>query len=334
MIHLPIPAERLNDKSISDRFWGTNPKQNYFARAKNIVLSGKLDRKLLLQVQEEYDGNLVTDFALQWRELLEEITFQIALDEKIDADERAFFKEYISIFQIPNDEASRIYRTGARRALMSILAGLVEDWELSKADIKHIEQVSKNFGLGHFEVESSIKEHLRFQVNARIVDMLDDDLISDDEWNEFIEYCDSLNIELSISPDTNDQIEQARRHWRLQFGKLLPIDEVPVKLKPSEQAYFVGYAKWYENRKSKGETILKKICQGQLVLTDQRVLILADYEDNRSVSWSSVIAVNRLSSRKFELEKARGKSPEIHVIKAPNHMLKTASLIANRLFEG
>lgn len=104
-IDLPIPYERLNPKSISDRFWGNDPKQNYFARAKNLVLTGKLNRSDLQQIQSEYEGDLVKDFAVQWRELLEEITYQIAIDEHIDADEKSFFKEYISIFKIENDEA-------------------------------------------------------------------------------------------------------------------------------------------------------------------------------------------------------------------------------------
>lgn len=333
MIDLPIPYEKLNPKSISDRFWGADPKQNYFARAKNIVLTGELNRQKLLLVQQEFGDDLAKSFAVQWRELLEEITFQIAIDGHIDSDERAFFNEYIAIFKISKDEAARIYRTGARRAIMDIVSKLIQDWDLSKADLEYITKISNHFGLNAFEADSSIKEQLQLQINARLLDMLEDDLITDDEWDYFNSYCESLNIKLSMTEETKRQVDQARKHWRLQFGELMPLNSVSIKLKPSEEAFFVGRAKWYENRKVKGDTVLKKLCEGELIMTNKRVLLIADYEDNRSTMWSGVVAVNRLSSTKFELEKSRGKTPLIKVFEAPDNSLKTASLVAKRLFE-
>lgn len=216
---------------------------------------------------------------------------------------------------------------------MDILAGLIDDWDLSTTDLRHLQKISEHFGLGPFELESSIQEQLQMQVNARLIGMLEDGMISDDEWELFNSYCDSLNINMNMSTKRRDHVEQARRLWGLQFGDLMPIDGVSVKLKTDETPFFVGRAKWYENRKQKGQTVLKKIGEGKLIMTDQRVLLLSDFEDNRSVTWNSVLSVKPYSSTEFELEKGRGKSPEIRVVNAPNHSLTTATFIAQRLFD-
>jgi len=333
-IKLPIPHERLSSKSISDKFWGCEPKQNYFARAKNIVTTGNLDRKMLLQVQSEYDGDLATDFADQWRELLKEITFQIAIDGVIDPEEQAFFKEYIAIFRIPKDEASRIYRSGARSACLMLLSDVYEDGIVEDHEIEHVERIAKGFGLKEFDAKANLTAQLKKLVQARFNEMISDLMISDHEWEQFQKYTRNLRVELTTDSKTDEVVRQARLNWRRKYGKLEPIDVDGIKISKNELAYFEAIAHWIEDRKRNGEAYQKIIATGRIVLTSKRLMLIASSGDNKSINWDSVHQVVNHGAAIFELEKISGKSPTIHVIDAEDIGWLTATIVAQRLCNG
>ncbi len=333
-IQLNIPAERIKSKSLSDKFWGSEPKHNFYARAKNVVISGNLDRKLLMQIQSEYDGDLVNDFADQWRELLKAITYEIAIDGVIDADERAFFKEYIAIFNIPTDEASRIYRAGARDACLKLLSEVYEDGKIEDHEIERIKKIAEGFGLREFDVEAHIAAQLPKLVQARFDDMVKDQMISDDEWEEFTKNARDMRVLLDNSPETMTLIEIGRNHWRAKYGQPKPLQVQDVNTKTNENVYLDAEAIWYEDRVDNGETYKKQIRSGRLLLTNKRLMMIATEGDNKAIAWDDVHGVRQISSAVFDVEKVTGKSPTINLSSADEVGWLAASTIAHRLCRG
>tara|TARA_R110000744_G_scaffold234407_1_gene352228 strand:+ start:409 stop:1377 length:969 start_codon:yes stop_codon:yes gene_type:complete len=319
---------------MGERFWGSESKHNFYARAKNLVISGELNRHMLLQVQKEYGGDIAKDFADQWKKLLEEIVYQISIDGVIDSDERAYFKEYIAIFQIPADEARRIYRTGARRACLQILRNVTKDNRVEDHELKRVENIALGFGLKEFDVTAQLTHMLKGLIQERFNDIASDLMISDYEWEDFQQFCADMKVNFSTTSENDRVIAQARKNWSTKYGRLQPIAVAGVKLSPDEQVYFTGGAKWYEPRKLRGESYQKLISTGDLYMTNDRILMIAYEGDNKSIKWKDIHHVLQVETCAFELEKIKGKSPTVLVTSSDGIGLVMASTIAHRLCRG
>lgn len=333
-VELPISPEKLKSRTLSNKFWGSEPSENYFARVKNILIRGSLDRQIIAAVMEDYHGDLVVDFQNQWRELLQEIVYWIAYDGKVDRQEQKYFKEYISIFKIPSSEAVQIYKAGARRAYLDLVERYTRDGQISDSDIDFLERVAKHFGLSAQEKQLALNDQISAVLQAHLDAMLEDGVISDQEWDDFERHRKNLRTRVEIGEGDKLVIEAARDRWRARFGEIKSIELVSeYRLKQYENAYFQGVAHWYENRSRKGVQALELIAQGELVLTNQRVLFRGANGENKSLGWTSIHAVTEYGPSRFELEKERGKSPVIDVLKCFHGRSGVATSLAQRLLE-
>lgn len=331
-IRLPIEPEKLQERSIKDRFWGSDPKQHYFARAKNVVLSPSFDAALIAQIEHEYGRDLAADFADEWHQLLEDIVFHIARDGHIDRDEQAFFRQFIGVFRIPDDTAKEVYKKGARRAYIAIAQQLARDGRFDQQDSASLSKVAKHFGLSEHEQAQSLKQSLSAIINARLNDIISDRMISDAEWADLMELCDGLGIHLQLSQRDQGLVDQARMRWRVMYGELLPIEVRDVKLKGDELAYMRSPADWLETRKVEGVDTHVIIASGTTILTNQRILFFVPGGNNKSYAWGELLSVRIHSPDEFELERSRGKSPIVAVNTASSAYPGLSAKLAARLF--
>ena len=333
-VELPIDPEKLEKSSLSNRFWGSEPRHNYFARAKNLVLRGGIDKSMIAQIDKDYGGNLAEDFKHQWRELLKEISYWLAVDGKIDGDERQFLREYVTVFAIPKVVAERTYREGDRRAYFELIGQFFADGRMTDNEVERLHSLAKALGLSNTEKQTAIEEQASALLQAQLNEILEDGMISDQEWELFERTQKNLRIGVQIGEGDRLAIESARERWRARFGDIHPIELLtPYRLKTNEKPYFQGLAHWYEARSVKGTQVLKLIASGELVLTDERVLFRGDNGDNKALAWESIHAVSDYGRNRFELEKERGKSPVIEVLKCYDGRDGIAANLADRLLE-
>ncbi len=333
-VELPIDPEKLKQKSFTNRFWGSEPRHNYFARAKNLVLQGGIDRSMIAKIDEEYDGNLAEDFKHQWVELLNEISYWLAIDGKIDGQERQFLREYVSVFEISKPIAERAYRDGARRAYYELAESLLADERLTDAEVTQLENLAKTLGLPAEVKSQAIGEQASMLLQEQLNEILEDGMISDKEWEQFERTRRNLRVGMQVGEGDRLVIEAARDRWRARFGEIQPVELLSAyRLKASEIPYFQGYANWYESRSIKGSQVLKLIASGELVLTSERVLFRGSQGDNKALAWTSIHAITDYGSNRFELEKERGKSPVIEILRCHDGRDGAAACLAARLLE-
>ncbi|PCI11071.1 hypothetical protein COB72_01890 [bacterium] len=333
-IKLPIEAEKIIARSLSDRFWGADPKHNFYVRAKNVVISGDLNRSILAQIQNEYEGDLGKDFSHQWEELLEEIVYCIAIDGRIDADEKIYFKEYISIFGISIPDAQMIYRKGARRAYMDIVIRLCRDDELSDKDLELLGSIAKHFGLNEHEEDAALQDQLKRMVQASFDDLARGGMVSDTAWEEFTEHAAALRVDFQLDERGKEAVERARNRWRVRYGQMQTIElHGDYRLKSKEKAYYQGVASWLELRSNAGVVEYMNIGTGTIIMTDQRVLFIGQIVSNKSIGWNKLLTVKSHGPDAFELEKETGKSPIIDVQRTRASLEALASQIAYRLWK-
>ena len=335
VVELPFPAEKLEPKSLSNRFWGSEPKRNAFARAKNIMLSGRLDVPTLRAIIDEYNGNLCEEYAYEWKQLLEEIAYAIARDGELEEYERNFIRAYTEVLQINKDTAAACYKLGASRAYTDLVIESLGDGEdgLSDEAMGTLNAIATHLGIKPETAKGKLIEQLTVLVTDRLNALLEDGMLSDEEWRQYESYRSKLRLGAVYSESDLIEIEAARNRWRCEFGELRPIElSVSCKLKKNETAYFEGVGHWHETRSNRGEQEWKLIAEGRIIMTDQRVIMLAEVRENKSVSWGSLLSVTKRDLNTFELEKARGKSPVIRVYESDITMEGTASSIAYRLF--
>lgn len=334
-IDLPIRPEQIKTKSLSDKFWGSDPKHNFYAQAKNVVISGQLDRKQLAVIQANYGSDIALDFAHQWKELLEEITYCIAADGRIDSDEKAFFKEYIKLFRISREDAASIYRKGVERAYMDILAKMCEDGELDDDELAKLNKIAKHFGLSEVQSTEAMEQRLGELVQEKFTRMADDGMVSDEEWDSFIKHAKGLRVDFKMDEKTMEIVEFARNRWRIAYGELVPIEPtVKCKLKANEKAYYQGVADWFNMYKNdNGEFHPTRVGKGTLIMTDQRAIFLATVGDNKSFAWNSLHSIRMHATDYFELEKVTGKSPMFKITRTWVQLEGLAFQMAERLLD-
>lgn len=335
IVYLPIPREQLEPKSLGNRFCGSEPKRNSFARAKNIVLSGELDIPALRSIVDEYDGDLCEEYAYEWKQLLEEIAYAIARDGRLEEYERAFILAYTDVFSIDKQIASACYKRGASRAYTEIVVESLGDGRdgLSEETMSTLKAIASHLGIKARAAKEELVEQLTQLVSERLSDLIEDGVISDEEWAQFESYRSKLRLGALYSDFDRMQIEAARARWRRMNGELEPIElSVECKLKAEEIPYVQEHASWYETRSNRGVQEYKLISKGQLIMTNQRVILLAQSGDNKTVSWSRLLNVTECGFDSFELHKSSGKSPRIEVRNDDMHTEGTSPAIARRLF--
>lgn len=320
---LPIEPERLRARSWTDRFLGHDPRRNYFVRAKNVVLTGHLDPVAIEVIRREFvDGDLIGDFAYEWGELLEEITYFIAIDGLVDGEERAFFSAYVSVFAISQDRAAWIYRRGARRAYMDILLGFVSDEVLSRDEVARLERIARRFGLTHHEQHGLIRDTLESLLRDRMDEILADGLLSDREWAELEAYRKALRISMTLSEEGRAMIESARARWRAHYGALRPV-AVPGWLALGETACFRAPARW---------EIGDRVFEGELVLTDSRVLLLREGGGAESIAWGGLAKLSMRDAEGFVVLRGDAPACSVQVVGGAPATRGTATAIAHRLW--
>lgn len=182
-------------------------------------------------------------------------------------------------------------------------------------------------------------------------------MVSDDEWAHAESLGKSLRVSLNFDDKTLKDVQFARDRWRALNGKLDVIGVPGVALADDEGAYFDGQCDWYELktvarqvsfggltgsvRIAKGlrfrygslrvtappEEAMQKIDSGRLILTSDRLIFMGG-KANKTIRWTTMLAVNIVSPTEFEIEKTSGKTPTLAVTNAPAGRLYLVSSIA------
>lgn len=330
-IDLPIPAERVPSVGLFRKLLGLGSGGNAFARAKNAVLSGRFTREDIDAIDEGYSGDLRTDFAAQWADLLEDILYYAHLDARVDADEAAFIKQYTGVFAVPRETAQRALRRAVNRAFTTIAterlrAGAGED------DASALRELARSLGLDPSEQAETMQRVIRERIAECVEAILADGRVSDTEWEALERLALRLGEPVRLSPEQRGDIEIARARWHVEFGALEFAEPPPVPLQRGERLAFLGQATWLETRKDRGETCWKEIRRGDALLTTTRLLFIASEGDNKSLRWDKVLGVREHGPSRFEIERPRGKSPVIDVVAASFGHRRLATLLAGRLF--
>jgi len=333
-IKLPINNEAFEKRTLMNRFWGSNPDQHYYAKAKNLVIRGELTYESISQIKHEYGDNLLTDFSHEWIELLEEVVYYVARDGRIQNHEKTYLNDFIEIFEISKEDARKAYLSGSRRAYMDILTDLCSDDELSNPDLDKLEKIANHFGLTEHQQTESLQERLKIMVQQEFDSMSNHGMISDAQWEDFEKYSQSLRVDFQISESGKEAVEFARNKWRVIYGQLNPIKiRGELKLKKQELAYYQGVANWLEIRMQRGDPQYKTIRSGTVVLTDRRLIFIAEVGDSKIFEWRKILSVQSHGPNSFELKRESGKSPIIDVQRMRPELTALASQVAHRLWE-
>ena len=313
-VRLPIQPERLREKSLLQRYFGEDPKENAFVRCKNLVLSGSLDRRMIEHISSEYEIDVAKQFRDRWRELFREILYHLFEDGVLDASEKEFAKEYVAAFRLEKDNVDSAVQSVGRRVFVERLRRAVGPDGLDKDESARLGEFARQIGLrskkdAYVEVVSeALSEYLK--------GMLADDQLSPDELRDLSEMAGRLKVDLVFDSETERLIAAAKIRWRVRNESLARISVSHVRLDRGEDAYHSESVEWYESRKVRlgGVSVdeYKLIYSGELILTDTRLLMLDDLGGStKTLKWSDLIAVRSIGLHEVELVKGSGKSPLI-----------------------
>lgn len=333
-INLPIAPERLEKKTMFQRFTGTESSENAFARTKNLVITGQFDKYMVGQICTECDLDIPVVFRQRWIDLFREIMYCLLEDGVIDATEKSFAKEYISTFKLSKSDIDDAIQRSARDLYVEKLMLLVGPNGLNKKQHAELEKYAHQIGLK--DMPSAYNESVGLILKTHVCDILDDDLLTPDETTRFNLLCESLHVSPSFDPIIQQRIDAAKSRWRLLTDSLEAIAVSDLRLGTDETAYHDEFGEWYETRKINigGQSVdqYKLIHAGRIILTDSRLLLIAESGSNKSLKWKSLLAVERDARSQVELTKERGKSPIIKYFDCGDTP-SNGPLIACRLFQ-
>ncbi len=335
-ISLPIPPERLIERSRLQRYFGDDPKENAFIRAKNLVLQGSFDRTMIEYIGQEYELDIAAEFHSRWVSLFREIMYHLFQDGEFDASEKAFAKEYVAIFRLQKEEIDKIIQSVGSEVFINRLLISVGPEGLEKEEAARLSKFAKQIGLR--DTKETYVETVSGVLQSHIAEMLEDDLLTPHEYQRVHQMAKALRIEMSFDNRTQRLIDAAQHRWEVINKPLTRITVKKIRLDAGEDAYHAEWADWYETRKirTNGESInkYKVIYSGCVVLTDKRLLMFDDLGGStKSIKWTSLLAIHATGKEEIELIKSSGKSPVIKYHTQPESP-SIGPIIAERLFKG
>ena len=317
---LPIAPEALAKPKLLNKVFDTEPQRNFFIRAKNCVLSNYFTPAAIKTITEEYGDDFYPDFRDDILALLQDIICHFAHDGRFDTDERQFVRDYVSAFTVPKSDARRAQMKATHKAFAGIAARMIRDEELSDTELGGLRAIGQRFGFSEEYSDEQFVKVAKDKAEEYLNAMLDDGLVSDQEWDDFVMLCKGLRIGVLNKAELEQEIAFARTRWRVLYGDMQSTVPLNIKLKTGEHAYFVGTADWYETRKVNvhvtysGSTARIRVAEdihyragslrynmptveqmmlirsGELILTNKRMILVSDTGDNRSINWTTVSA--------------------------------------------
>ena len=331
-----FPRASVKARGVFDKLLWNSVTENALPEAVNLVLSGRFRRSEIFEIATKYHVNLSVQFRGDWERLFVEMSYFFLNGAGIGAREKAFLREYAAAFHL-TDRANELVQAAARRHFLDFVRVAVADKQLTDAKWASIQALATKLKMPEDAVKAAYSEAAGPLLQAELTQLTRGEMLSEPDWWKFEAVSKSLRMGALFTPETEKAIALCRLRWQTTQGCLGPVTPKDLFLKKDEKCFFQGQAQWFENRKvrqrgaSASADALTLICEGDLVLTDRRVILRATGNDNRELVWSEVVAVSRSNWRQFALERARGRTPTIVVTRGDSHDATLSALIAEQL---
>jgi len=335
-IRIPIDPERLRQKSLLQKYFGDDPKENAFVRAKNLVLGGSFDKQMIDHISSEYAIDVACEFRERWEELFRDILYHLFKDGDLDAAEKAFAKEYVAAFRLSKANVETAIQSVGRQVFIERLLKAIGPDGLDKKEDERLSRFAKQLGLRY--AKNAYVETVSGILQVHLEEMLEDDLLTPMEIHELNLMAKTLRIGLSFSDEIQRKMDAAESRWAVMHEPLQRIEVDQIRLDRGEDAFHVDPAEWFESRRvrSGGESYdqYKVIYSGCVILTDKRILMLDDLGGGtKTIKWNALLAVRQTGQLEVELVKSSGKSP---ILKFGRYegIPSVGPIVVERLFRG
>jgi hypothetical protein len=333
----------LENANFFQRLLKKEPKENAFIEVNNLLATRPLKEIKLEEIEEisaRYKVDLHNKFGERLKELYQRylkkcfadsLLTEKELDELTHLKHLLILQDYeVNIFH--EQLGGEIYKKNYEEA--------ISKGTLEKSKEEFIDKLQQNLKLPDRVVNKISSDSRNHFMDLQIGKITEDGKISPDEWEELIAIGKNLNVEIKIDEGSKAKLEKMKLYWLIENGEL-PIKQVDINLKKSEQCYFSIYADWLENRTvterinyggvgyrmkimkgvyyRAGSVKVQRITseqqqvidRGNIYVTNKRIIFVGA-KKNSNIQLSKVLSVTPYSDG-VGIEKDSGKSPILRV---------------------
>lgn len=343
-VDFPIPHAKLQERGLIGRALGKDPKYNACATARNKILSGRFSRTEIAEIAAQTGVDVAGAFRKDWLDLLGEILYWLLKDQRLEANEKAFVREYVASFSIEPTELKTQIDVASRRVFLDAAWIATNDNQLTDAEWANLMSLAQRLGLKEASATREYHAVCTQVIDEQLKALLHHQMISDTDWERIQGVAKNLRINFVLTPSRESEVSAPRYRWRVLCGPLRQLPAEGLVLGDSETCYIRAKVEWYENRRVRttsgshapGTSVdrLIKVGTGECVMTSNRIIFRSDTGDTKQIKWSGVIAVSTTEKNVIHIEKASGKSPFIRLISSSYAPLDDIPLLASRLHHG
>ena len=328
----------LRRRSLLDLMLGRQIKANAIVELHNAVATGGASETHTMLIEQKYEVDLSRSLLRERRAIFRDLVRSLVADHDLSPDDVAKLKASLITLRLSKDDADDVYQQEVTRIYERIARERIVGKGVS-ADRNELEILKKRLRVDPTVAAKIEAESSALAAVSLVEELIADGYASNEDMRQIDSLCERLNISTEDLPSTTkSRLATARKMRDYLVDPIAPVG-VKYNLRNGEDAFVYARGAWFETRVHGSgayrEVSYQRIADGELIITNKRIMVLPYAGKPKSLSWSSVLDVAKISDVEFELMKDRGKIPIIRVEEAIEPQLRQAiPIIAERCCHG
>jgi hypothetical protein len=333
--------QALQKPGFFRRLLGIPLKENAFREINNL-----LAEKAVQDISAEEIQAILARYKLKdpdpsaFKVILQPLYSDYLMDATIDAAEEANLEHLQKIFPISGELLSETRAEVSRKLYREAYENAMNDDKISASEEEALEELANQLDISAEEKYNLQVKASKAKVEGRLKSILEDGMYSPAEEKELTELAQNINAKVNYDEGMQKKLKAYRRYWQLRVGPL-PTIEAPYNLYKQETAHAHVAATWHEwktttrrynyggptarIRLAKGfywsagsvgvkrqrEDVLRQIDQGELLLTNKRLLFVGQ-RNTKQVRLNRILDFE-IFQNGLSLQKDAGKHPFLEI---------------------
>ncbi len=231
----------LVPKSTFQKLFNTQPAENALIEINNLLASKSLseitdrDSKVIML---KYNFNITDKFPKGLRELYETYLRNCLEDNFLSEKEKLELDSLRKILFLQEEDIVEIHNRLSTEIFIQAYEEAIKDGVYDNSEETKIDDLRANLNIPEDFVNQETPKIRNKLMDTKVIEMIRDNKISPDEWNEFMQYAKNLNIKVNIDDKNNSQVARLKLCWTIENGNIDPI-ESDIILQKDEICYFI-----------------------------------------------------------------------------------------------
>ena len=250
-----------------------------------------------------------------------------------EANELAHLKR---VFGLTDGQASSAVTAIAERLFGGSLEQAMADGRITEDERAKLDGLVDALRLDEAVVQRAYDGAAQARINEWVEQATEDNRVSPEEQAELEAICQSLDVELQLSDESQAALDRMRLYWVIENGDV-PVIDVDINLPRTEHCYFTTEAGWYEHRRvtksvryagptarvkvakgiyfRAGQVAAQRVTSDELTLIDTGTLYLTNKRlifragrGNKNVRLNKILTFEAFRNG-VDIQKDAGKSP-------------------------